>query len=252
VVAGRQRANALELLEDAADHRLARRVTPLFEGSAAVSQEEVSVAELVEDVIARGDPIGAFALITWDRERPGVLADRGVPEGARERLSGIAAELLVETEEFGRPAMDALEKVEALDAMELFRELPSSTLLALAELARERSYEAGQCLFRQGDAGDRLVLILDGTVAVQRHEDQELRTVAELGRGDSLGEMALLELVERSADARCVQDCRCLEINARDFHALLWEEPAIAINATRVLSARLRQTSGELAIKGGA
>jgi len=250
VAPSRQRANALELLEEVVDRRLARRVTPLFEESASACGQAEAVAELVEDVLARNNAVGAFALVAWEQERTGVLGDGDAAQGSRARLRAVAAELLAEAADPGRTAMDALEKVAALDAMELFRELPSSTLLALAELARERCYEAGQPLFRQGDAGDRLCLILEGTVAVERHERDELRKVAELGRGDSLGEMALLEAVERSADARSVTGCRCLEIEAREFQALLWEEPAIAINATRVLSARLRRTSGELALLG--
>ena len=64
--------------------------------------------------------------------------------------------------------------------------------------------------------------------------------------------MALLDHQERSADALCLEPCRCLELDFDDFQALLWEEPAIAINMNRVLSRRLRQTGSDMAIRGRA
>ena len=77
---------------------------------------------------------------------------------------------------------------------ELERELSSSIMRGDAKLER-RNLERGDTLTRQGDAGDELFLILDGTVDVEVDGD----VVAEIGPGALLGERALLEGGKRTA-----------------------------------------------------
>ncbi len=86
-------------------------------------------------------------------------------------------------------------------------------------LSREH-YEPGQDVFRQGELGDRLYLILAGEVDVVREEMGESRVVARLGPGQWFGEMAILHMTIRSASVRCVAALDVLSLPREEFGVL--------------------------------
>jgi NADH:quinone reductase (non-electrogenic) len=82
-------------------------------------------------------------------------------------------------------------------------------------------FEPGQEVFRQGELGDRIYIILDGRVEVVREERGEPeRRLAELGPGESFGEMALLNKSTRTATVRCLDALDVLSLPKGDFAAL--------------------------------
>jgi len=82
-------------------------------------------------------------------------------------------------------------------------------------------FEPGQEVFRQGELGDRIYIILDGRVEVVREDRGEAeRRLAELGPGESFGEMALLNESTRSATVRCLDALDVLSLPKGDFAAL--------------------------------
>jgi NADH dehydrogenase len=84
-------------------------------------------------------------------------------------------------------------------------------------------FEPGQEVFRQGDLGDRIYIILEGRVEVVRSEAGERgneRRLAELGPGESFGEMALLNESTRTATVRCLEAMDVLSLPKGDFTAL--------------------------------
>jgi CRP/FNR family transcriptional regulator, cyclic AMP receptor protein len=94
--------------------------------------------------------------------------------------------------------------------------LSSNELRLLATMSNEKSYKAGQNIFQEGDPGDHLFIIVDGQVRISKYipgaGDEAL---AILERGDFFGEMALIDRVPRSADAKAHTDVTVLPIDSK-------------------------------------
>lgn len=88
---------------------------------------------------------------------------------------------------------------------ELFREqkLSSMEINFLASLSKERKYAPGQIIFREGDVGEMMFIVLDGRVMISRYlPGAGEEALSFLERGDYFGEMALIDHEPRSADAK--------------------------------------------------
>jgi CRP-like cAMP-binding protein len=106
-----------------------------------------------------------------------------------------------------------------------------------------RSFEAGTHVFREGDLGQQLYLILDGEVKIARSGPGGAEVVfAVLLPGDMFGELALLEEgAVRTADAVAVQPTDCLTLERRALIAFLDSHPERVWRLVRALSAYIRR-----------
>jgi CRP/FNR family transcriptional regulator len=130
---------------------------------------------------------------------------------------------------------------DVLSQVPLFSGLTTHELQVIGAACREREYPAGATLLRQGETGVGLFVILSGRVRVtQRRDDGTERELATLGRGDVVGEVALLDDLPRSATATALEPTRALVLPVWDFRAALREAPEIGIKLLAVLSRRLR------------
>jgi CRP-like cAMP-binding protein len=131
--------------------------------------------------------------------------------------------------------------------------LDESSMRAVVKRARRLEYAPDQVLFREGEAGNSLFLVLEGRVRVFRgHGDAEVQ-LTEAGPGDIMGEMAPLDPGPRSASAVSVDGGASLRLSNDDLEDLLWEDPgtgqALLKVLLRVLAARVRHVDeaiGEL------
>jgi glutaminase len=103
---------------------------------------------------------------------------------------------------------------------------------------------AGDCLFRQGDAGDRAYVLTQGSISiVGRHTGQRQRYIS-FSPGVMLGEMAMLDGGGRSADAVADTDAVVHALTRVQFDRLCASDPALGVhllrNIARHLSDRLR------------
>ena len=80
----------------------------------------------------------------------------------------------------------------------------------------QEHFEPGQEIFRQGDVGDRVYIVLGGKAEVLR----DGRSLATLARGDYFGEMALLHMATRNATVKCVEPMDVLALPKREFSVL--------------------------------
>ena len=102
-----------------------------------------------------------------------------------------------------------------LAGVALFKELPEPGLQMLAERGRPKHFAAGVVIMRQGDASDALHVITHGRVRVERNQPGDTPLVlAELGPGDVIGEMGLLDNAPRSATVTALEDTETLELHA--------------------------------------
>lgn len=100
----------------------------------------------------------------------------------------------------------------------------------------------GETLFRQGDEGGALHVLLSGQIEVVQRLEGRDRLIATLGRrGDLVGEMALLGGENRPGTASAVRPSELLELRREEFEAVLRKNPTLALAVTRYLSQRLMQ-----------
>ncbi len=134
----------------------------------------------------------------------------------------------------------------------LFRGLEESDLQAILQIARMESFDAGAVIFKEGDAGDAMYLVLDGKVRISRMTPLgSEEALAILGANQAFGEMSVVEdRAERSATAIAHEDCFLLALDREPFQKLLIQSPGLAHvvlwNAVRTLSARLRATNDKM------
>jgi CRP/FNR family cyclic AMP-dependent transcriptional regulator len=115
------------------------------------------------------------------------------------------------------------DKLEVLRAVPLFADLEERSLQAVAVLAHEVSFKAGEVLMLEGEPGATFDVIVDGTVRVDRSD----RTIRSMTAGGFVGEIALLDQRPRTATVTCVTDVRALEIRAHEFERLIDTLPAV-------------------------
>ena len=111
-----------------------------------------------------------------------------------------------------------------------------------------REYQDGECVFLKGDATREMFVIQSGSVEIVR----EGVTLRVLERGAMFGEMALLESLPRSADARAKGVTRLVEIKPGGFLLKVRRDPTFAFELLRQVSSRLRATSDRLVQSMGA
>ena len=130
----------------------------------------------------------------------------------------------------------------------LLARLAPQDLRALASRGRVKSYRTGAVLFREGDRGDALHIVVEGAVRVSVLSSAGGEaTVAVLGPGEFLGDLALLDGRPRSASAIVLQPTKTLVVTRDDFRRWLRERPQAALALLEALSLRIRRTDEQLA-----
>ncbi len=106
-----------------------------------------------------------------------------------------------------------------------------------------RRCSAGEVLIEAGDTGDRLYLVLHGSLEVLvAGEEGEMLAVREVGPGDIVGEVSLFIGGERSATVHARSDCRLATLSRGGFDRLLEKHPATSRLVSRLVSERLRRS----------
>ncbi|MBT9583389.1 protein kinase [bacterium] len=123
---------------------------------------------------------------------------------------------------------------------------PFAELKALAGQAGKVEFQAGEMLFRQGDAGDKVFLIRRGLVEIFAENSGRRRRLNLRGRGEVIGEMALLDGLGRSASAVARTQLQARTLSRDVFEQLLTHRPALVRSLTSHLSHRMRELQGTL------
>ncbi|MFT7520738.1 MAG: CRP-like cAMP-binding protein [Kiritimatiellia bacterium] len=141
---------------------------------------------------------------------------------------------------------DTDDRLLVLRPMKLLKHCSERELRVVANATRPRRYRAGSTLFRKGDPGTELFLLVQGSVEVRGDEG----VLATLGPGSSFGEMAMLDSPSRSATISAKDACEVLVIPRETFFRLLRGNSSLAVkilwNMLLRLSANLRSSSDEL------
>ncbi len=142
------------------------------------------------------------------------------------------------------------ETAEFLLTVRLFRDVDQPALLALTARLRERKLRKGQVLFREGDQGEEMFLVRDGTILVSKAVTGKVEQVlARFGPGDFFGEMTLFDRSPRSATIQAESEAMLLALDRQNLTDLIEVNPRAAAaffhSLVQVFIERLR-ASGEL------
>jgi len=135
-----------------------------------------------------------------------------------------------------------LEKTILLKTVNLFKTIPAENLSRISQIAEEVRFSAQTSIFKEGDYGDSLFIVVEGKVRIHKGK----MDLALLGKGDCLGEMALLDQEPRSADATTTEESVLLRIAQEEFYEVLGSNTEIMQGIIKLLTSRLREANEKL------
>lgn len=223
---GEREAHTAELLEMTLPSELARSLVPLFEagGPRARAQKAVGLGLATMDNL--GDLVGAVL----------AHADEHILGCAMMAFGPRLRERAPDVYEAEAKLLPLYERMRFLRRVPLFEELGGDDLRQVAQILLPISLPAGHVIFRKGEQGDELFVIVRGLVLIRDGDT----TLAKLGERNFFGELAVLDREARSADAVCDVESDLFRLQAADFEELMARRPPIRQHVLLTLVRRLR------------
>jgi CRP-like cAMP-binding protein len=132
---------------------------------------------------------------------------------------------------------DTLPITEALRGVPLFQGMTDGAIDAIATLAQPTTFAAGETLVQEGEPGESFLIITEGRATVEQGGQQ----IRELGGGDFLGEISLIDGGPRTATVTAIEPIEALRIERDGFGRLMNEFPAVRYGLVSALTVRLRE-----------
>lgn len=141
--------------------------------------------------------------------------------------------------------------VAMLENAQMLRDFEWTQINALAAYVQLYRAAPGAVLFREGDRGDFMCIVLEGKLEVHKEDNQHIdKTVTTIFPGRSLGEMTIVDGEPRSATAVAIEPTTVAVLTQENFLLIMRDKPALSakllLKIARLLSQRLRLTSGIL------
>lgn len=135
------------------------------------------------------------------------------------------------------PELNIVEKVIALEAVDLLRNLKPDQLARIASIATEETHPPGYVILDANRTPDALYVILDGSVEITTAENVSTKA----GPNDVLGAWALFDTEPLRVTARATESCKLLRISREDFYELLSDNMEITASIFSMMVKRFRQ-----------
>ena len=135
------------------------------------------------------------------------------------------------------PERNLVEKVIALEGVELLKNLTPDQLARIATIAKEVHFPPGKVVLDPGKPLDSLYVILEGAVELGKDGG----ALATAGQGDVLGAWALFDTEPMPVTAKTTEDTKLLRIGRDDFYDLLSDNMEITASIFTILVRRFRQ-----------
>ena len=144
------------------------------------------------------------------------------------------------------------DKIEQIREIGLFGGFGDDVLQSFVATLEVNELAPGTVVFKEGESGRELYVLLDGEVEVLRRSKRGHETrVAILGPSDWFGEMSILDVLPRSATTRVLAPSRLLRLTSHDLDGLYRKDlksyALLVLNIAREMSRRLRVADGLLA-----
>jgi CRP-like cAMP-binding protein len=190
-------------------------------------------------------PVELSMLLDWIKDGR-VLADTWVYEKSADAW-GKASQFRALQGHFGKAGQAAADSgitPSMLRRIKILGHLKDTQLAHLCDFMEVHQAEAHSLLFKQGDIGDAMYLVLSGELRARVLNGSNESILSTFRTGDFFGDMALFDNGPRSADVVSSTESTLLKISAANFFRLIREAPALAtpfLQATvRTLSSRIR------------
>ena len=158
---------------------------------------------------------------------PGIaqqLVQHAVESGGHDNATAVVVRVLSQEARQQERKSAVTRHLDALREIDLFRDFSMAELVSIYNELSLVYAEVGDTPIREGDRGEHLYVIVDGSCQVSR----EGAAIAVLGAGAHFGEMALLNQRPRSATVTVLERTRLLCLDRTSFHALMSREPVVA------------------------
>jgi CRP-like cAMP-binding protein len=138
--------------------------------------------------------------------------------------------------------MTTIEKVIALQDVDIFSQVSAEELAYLAAIATEHDYAAGAVIYNDKDAADSMYLVVEGKVRLHKEE----LDITESGPGQAFGTWALFDEEPRVSAATAREDAMVLRLDKDDFIDLLADNVEITQGVLKALVSRVRGLIGRV------
>lgn len=128
------------------------------------------------------------------------------------------------------------EKLDLLKRVPLFRNCGRREIERVGMLADEVDLPKGRVLMSQGERGEEMFVLIEGSAEVSR----DGHVIAQQGPGQFFGEIALVDGGPRTATVELAEDSRLLVVSRRDFQSLMNELPEVRLQVLEALAHRVR------------
>ena len=138
-----------------------------------------------------------------------------------------------------------------LSRLPLFQELSLDEISILDQYLGLLELAKGDTVFDEGESGEFVCFVVNGELEVlKKSAGGDSSVITKLGKGQTIGEMALVDELPRSATVRTRSPSSLTVLSRKDFEELAVQSPEIAIKIlkylARSLSLSLRKTSNRL------
>lgn len=137
-----------------------------------------------------------------------------------------------------------------LDGLDLFNGFTYPELQTISRFVSYKGLKRGEFAFHEGEPGAFMLILVEGQLSIYKGGEHGQRLLSYEGRGRVVGEMALLDHERRSASCMADNDCLFVTLDHAGLDRLAEEFPGLAyrlaLSLARLLSKRLRRTSGLL------
>ena len=133
--------------------------------------------------------------------------------------------------------LTTIEKVIFLKSVDIFEHATIEQLGRIAGLTQEAHFDPGETIFKEGDPGDALYLVLSGRVFLERNGT----TIREIAEKEAFGTLEVLDFHPRAATAKAAGPVRALKLDGRQFHDLLALDIEMVESVFRMLCGHIRK-----------
>jgi len=141
-------------------------------------------------------------------------------------------------------------RIEILQTQPIFGGITAHTLQFLLDRSSDCYTATGDCFFREGDSADSLFVLEEGVADLFKQRGDKIFFLRQLLKGDCFGEVAIMDLMPRSATVRANTDCYSIELTRTALYDLyqadLEQFTMIQMNMGREVSRRLRKADERL------
>lgn len=145
----------------------------------------------------------------------------------------------------GQEELEDIETIaQSLKRFDFFKNLPDEAIYDLVDKVEHVVLKKGDVLFNKGDKGDAFYILQEGWVKmVIEDKDGSEIVLNQVGPGNVIGEMALIEDQPRSAGVVALNEAKLLKLTEDEFMDVFMEQPLLGLEIARTIAQRLRFTS---------